>query len=438
MEAFIAVVLAATIVGLLVGVWQRAAARPQPEAPREAVSPRRTAAAPRATAQAEREVVSPPQFNLVAVGLPGAGKTLMLASVYHLFQAPANGRSYYLEAPRREATELNALFHTISNSSASWPNGTARGDFRRFHFTAAAPVRGGEFHRAFTIRYTEYAGELLVANSDDGSENEELLHRDIAEAHAVMALLDGYDVSRALEGDTDAGTRISLAVSTFVESLRYVRCSVNFAVTKWDLLQLTGQTDAELVGRVRRLLDSSEQFQWLVGRKDAAFTVRLFPISAVGPGFATPDASGHMVKRSAGTVNPTGVTLPFSSVIPDIFERAEALARAEAGGHDRAAEASQGRAHRSELRFGVLTSVLDQLSLVPGGALPLHILRWMTGVDPRLARSAGLSPDAAWLRNDDVEGGAGMEAARLILKEMRRETDAAEGALPEGVLRRVG
>ncbi|MEO3766397.1 hypothetical protein ABGA99_24390 [Streptomyces sp. B5E4] len=372
------------------------------------------------------------------MGLPGAGKTLLLASVYNRFQAPADGRSFSLEAPREQAVELNAMFRTIGDSSAPWPAGTSRGDFRRFHFTAAAPVRGGEFHPAFTIRYTEYAGELLVTHSDDGSGKQEMLHRDIAEAHAVMALLDGHDVLRAIGGDLDAGGRLQHAVSTFVDALRHVRCSVNFAVTKWDLLQTTGQTDTELVTRVRRFLHSNDAFRWLVERQDAAFTVRLFPISAVGPGFARLDASGLVVKTAAGNVSPTGVTLPFSSVVPDIFDRAEALARAQASAHDRGAEASRNHQQRSDMRFGVLTSVLDQLALVPGGGLPLHVLRWMIGVEPRLGRSAGLPPDAAWLRNDDAEGGAGMEAARLILKEMRRETDAAEGALPEGVLRRVG
>ncbi|WP_255950545.1 TRAFAC clade GTPase domain-containing protein [Streptomyces odontomachi] len=373
------------------------------------------------------------------MGLPGAGKTVLLASIYNRFQTPAGGRSYYLEASDAQARDLNAAFHRINDTSAPWPAGTSTGEFNQFYFAAAAPVRGSGFHRAFTIRYTEYAGELLVANSQDGGRNQGLLQDALSEAHAVMALLDGYDVLRSINGVSNAKGRLQYAVSTFVNALRHVDSSVSFVVTKWDLLQQTGRTDAELVDEVRDLLWSNDAFRWLVERQDAEFTVRLFPVSAVGPGFATVDDAGQVIKTAAATTRPTGVTLPFVSVLPDLFDRTEVAARHRARLHRQHTQEARARQQQAELRFNVLTSALDQLSgLVPGGGLSAHIVRWIVGVDPGIAQEAGLPPDVAWLETHDAQDGAGLEAARAIVKEMRREMDAMEGTLPKCVLRRVG
>lgn len=416
------VVIGGVLAGVVIRGWRRVRTRRQRPAAVGALPP-----------------VPLPQFNVVTVGLPGSGKTVLLASIYNRFQAPSGGRSYYLEAPRPQAVDLNLAFRGINDPSAPWPAGTSTGDFRQYYFAAAAPVRGGGFHRAFTIRYTEYAGELLIVNSQDGSRNQDLLNRDLAEAHAVMALLDGYDVLRVVGGDSDANGRLQHAISTFVDVLRHVTCSVNFVVTKWDLLQQTGRTDAELVVLVRDLLQSNDAFRWLVDRQDASFTIRLFPLSAVGPGFARVDGNGRVVKTTAAGTNPTGVTLPFSSVLPDLFDRAEAAARHLAGLHYRRQEAARAAHRRDELRHDVLVSALDQVSgLVPGAGLSVNVFRWITHVDPRLAQATGLPPAIAWLENVDGQGGAGIEAARLIIKEMRREIDAMEGALPDSVLKRVG
>lgn len=422
MVVAVVVAIGGVLAGLLIRSRRRALARRQ-----------------QPTARAPQPQVPLPQFNVVTVGLPGSGKTVLLASIYNRFQAPSGGRSYYLAAPAKEAVDLNRWFRTINNTSEPWPAGTGRGDFRQFFFTAEAPVRGGVFHPAFTIRYTEYAGELLVVNSEDGSRNQDLLKNDLSEAHAVMALLDGYDVLQVINGDCDANGRLQHAVSTFVDSLRHIACSVSFVVTKWDLLQHTGRTDVELVRLIRSLLQSNDAFRWLVERQESSFSVRLFPVSAVGPGFARVDSNGLVVKTTTGTTNPTGVTLPFSSVLPDLFDLAEAAARIRSGTHRRRGEEASAVQRLSGLPEEVFVSALEQVGgLVPGVGLSVNLFRWITSVDPRVAQGAALPPDVAWLENDEAKGGAGMEAARLIVREMRREMDVMEGALPESVLRRVG
>ena len=48
-----------------------------------------------------------PEFQVVALGLQGSGKTLLLAGMYHCLRVPA-GQSYFLHAHHRDVLQLNS------------------------------------------------------------------------------------------------------------------------------------------------------------------------------------------------------------------------------------------------------------------------------------------------------------------------------------------
>lgn len=50
-----------------------------------------------------------PTFRVVALGLPGSGKTLLLASMYNELQTPSR-QSYYLSAAEGDVARLTGWF----------------------------------------------------------------------------------------------------------------------------------------------------------------------------------------------------------------------------------------------------------------------------------------------------------------------------------------
>ncbi|MFG2880421.1 hypothetical protein ACGFYU_36320 [Streptomyces sp. NPDC048337] len=101
-------------------------------------------------------------------------------------------------------------------------------------------------------------------------------------------------------------------------------CPVSFVITKWDLLSDLHPNDERIrLEFVQDLLTSNDHFRTLVKIQGATRVVRLIPVSSVGPGFATVDPTGRIVKLPQGIVHPTRVDVPLSAVVPDLFEQVE-------------------------------------------------------------------------------------------------------------------
>ncbi|MFG2880422.1 hypothetical protein ACGFYU_36325 [Streptomyces sp. NPDC048337] len=97
------VVLLVFLIALVVWIYRR-----NPESP--PVPERRPfAQPPRSDVPGRAEEL--PTFQVVALGLQGSGKTLLLASMYHRLQSPA-GQSYYLRVPSdADRMQLNQVVH---------------------------------------------------------------------------------------------------------------------------------------------------------------------------------------------------------------------------------------------------------------------------------------------------------------------------------------
>jgi double-GTPase-like protein len=373
-----------------------------------------------------------PEFRVVSLGLSGSGKTLLLASMYNQLHAAMQGRSYWVEAPSNDARKLRAWFQVVSDTSSphEWPSGTGRGDTRDFEFAACAR-ENGESVVAFKLRYKEYAGELLSDHDESGSDARDELQLDINQAATVLCLLDGADILRCIRGDSSAQSRVEFTVSTLVDSLRRAGGSLNFVVTKWDLLDGIANGESERMELVRTLLWRSPKFRSLVLDKGRGRTVRLIPVGAVGTGFATLSQSGAVVKQRSAEARPSRVTLPLAAVVPDLLSR---VGREM----ERRNQARKAQQQRRDLRpsateslrmnLATLTDVVGELVSVAGPAAALYA-RW---VDPILAERerAVRESNSAW----DEQLNATDQAAQRIVKEMQREVDELERDLPDSVL----
>ncbi|KOU44216.1 hypothetical protein ADK53_03490 [Streptomyces sp. WM6373] len=268
---------------------------------------------------------APPTFQVVALGLQGSGKTLLLASMYHRLKSPA-GQSYFLKASPDDVLHLNQWFSQMADTSgeAGWPPGTAKGETRHFTFTVKTQIASGVRPRPmFHLKYLEYAGELLTEPQAPGSTVQEGLFDEIRRADALIGIIDGNHIRQHLDGAPQGQVRLEQTLNALVPIMLEAECPVSFVITKWDLLADVHPDERVRLELVQDLLTSNDHFRSLVKIHGSSRVVRLIPVSAVGPGFATVDSTGRVVKVPEGKVHPTRVDVPLSAVVPDLFAQVE-------------------------------------------------------------------------------------------------------------------
>ncbi|MEU9301475.1 hypothetical protein [Streptomyces sp. NPDC048269] len=266
-----------------------------------------------------------PTFQVVALGLQGSGKTLLLASMYHRLKSPA-GQSYFLKASPEDVLHLNQWYSQMADTAveAGWPPGTAKGETRHFTFTVKTQIAEGVRPRPMLhLKYLEYAGELLTEPQAPGSTVQEELYNNIRQADAMIGIIDGNNVRQHLDGSPRGQVRLEQTLNALVPIMIEAECPVSFVITKWDLLADLHPDERVRLELVQDLLTSNDHFRSLVKIHGNTRAVRLIPVSAVGPGFATVDSTGRVVKMPAGKVHPTRVDVPLSAVVPDLFDQVE-------------------------------------------------------------------------------------------------------------------
>jgi hypothetical protein len=262
-----------------------------------------------------------PTFRVVALGLQGLGKTLLLASMYQHLQVPA-GRSYFLSAPFDQVILLNKWFTQIADTSKDWPAGTTKSEMREFVFDVKTRAAGG-LYTILRLGYLEYAGELLTEPQPPGSTVQADLIRRMQSADALVGIIDGFRIRQYLDRKADGNKHLQQLMTAMINPMIQASSPITFIITKWDLLTDLHPDENKRLNIVRNILMNNEGFRELVNVHSAHRVVRLVPVSAVGPEFATIDGSGAIVKRPEGQVHPTHVDVPLSAVVPDIFEQVE-------------------------------------------------------------------------------------------------------------------
>ncbi|MFI8273899.1 hypothetical protein ACIGBH_03125 [Streptomyces sp. NPDC085929] len=382
-----------------------------------------------------------PPFQIVALGVQGSGKTLLLASMYHRLRTPT-GQSYFLTTSHADALQLNHWFSQMADTASAdgWPPGTAKGESRHFSFTVKTRTADGALP-VLRLNYLEYAGELLTEPQAPGSTVQEELLAHIEEADALIGIIDGNHIRQHLDGAAGGLMRLEKTLDALVPIMIEATCPVSFVITKWDLLRDLHPDESTRLELVQDLLTSNDQFRSLVKIHGAARVVRLIPVSAVGPGFATVDSTGRIVKVPEGKVHPTRVDVPLSAVVPDLFDQVEGrLDRDVRSALYAGARRRNQLGPREALAFvsAFAGKVAGQALLAAFGA-SAATLAWTalldlffdSNVNAREQSQTRLDQDLSQAEKhlEDVR-----EARRRVIEDMRRKVGVLEDQLPHSRL----
>lgn len=253
-------------------------------------------------------------YEVHALGPPGAGKTVLMASLYKRLNIKRAELPFYLKSDYSSGLQLNRTYHQLANPDESWPAPTQQ--IMEWSFTACVPRPAGNFEPV-KYTYVDYPGGVLT--SARGADDEVIgpLIARLKRADALLVLLDGQQLMALLRGERSGARYLELDITSSLEIVQQSRCPVHFVVTKWDLLEGT-----HTLAEVRDRLLKHRDFVDLIESKRAATAagIRLFPVSAVGPGFAELQPSGEMKKTGTPHPEPVNVEFPLISVVPDTLQ----------------------------------------------------------------------------------------------------------------------
>jgi hypothetical protein len=267
-----------------------------------------------------------PAFKVVALGLPGSGKTVLLASMFHELDHVGSGRSFYLDATPEQRLALNGVYRTVSDARREWPRATRVAELTEYVFNCVALDEGGARHHLLDVVYIDYAGELLEHTPEAGRSSFQELQGHIRSAQALLGLLDGQRILQLLRGEPAGHDYLQFELRSLLGLLQSARAPVQLVITKWDVVRGFGEPpDADDELRLDRVISALMAYDHVRGLVYSSPNqlVRLIPVSAVGRGFAELREDGSVVKRSGGTVRPMNVEVPLCAVVPDLFRQVE-------------------------------------------------------------------------------------------------------------------
>jgi hypothetical protein len=380
-----------------------------------------------------------PTFRVIALGLEGAGKTVLLASQFHKLSGPAADRRYFLDGDFRQDQFLAWIYGHVSDTTVPWPPGSQIGATREFLFDCKAYDGAGVAHTVFRISYLDYAGDLLEPRDSEHEALAEIEAR-VKDAHALLVIVDGRRVLQLLRGEPEGHDYFDRRLHPLLRLAGRVSCPVQLLLTKWDLVRAFGapaDDDEARLRQVRDLLTDYGSIEHLVhGQGRHQKEVRLIPVSAVGPEFAELCEDGTVVKRQDGTLDPIHIDVPLCAVLPDVLKHVERSLERKPDIR-RALDAELGRSRRRDV-----PSIVHSVLISPAGMLLRKTLTGVVGDEvvklfvEMLASSR--SREAEPLpRDDDIDDGEA-DAERLratVIEHMERVVLLFEARLPSSILR---
>jgi hypothetical protein len=266
----------------------------------------------------------PPTFNVVALGLEGAGKTVLLASQFH--KLSVGDRPYFFDADFAQDQMLAWIYRRVGDTSSPWPAGSPIGETREFLFDCKAYSRSGPPRTVFRISYLDYAGDRLEPRNIAQEAGGDLEER-VEQAHALLVVIDGQRVRQLRAGHAQGHDYFDGRLVPLLRLAARKSCPVQLIVTKWDLLcSLGGAPAAEeaCLREIRECLLGDRHIEHVVhahGRHQNH--VRLIPVSAVGSDFAELREDGTVAKLRDGRLRPVHVEVPLCAVLPDVLQHVE-------------------------------------------------------------------------------------------------------------------
>jgi hypothetical protein len=304
---------------------------------------------------------------------------------------------------------------------------------RNFTFTVRARTTSGKVVPILGLDYLEYAGGLLT-DAEPGSTVQANLLAQIDSAHALLGLIDGFWLRKWLiEGDPNGRARLQQSLTAMISLMLLADCPVSFVITKWDLLHDLEVDENARLNQVRKRLMSNAGFRDLVTAHSSRRIIRLIPVSAVGLDFTGIDDQGAVTKRPDGQMDPLGVDVPLSAVVPDVFEQVEQAvdrARLEAtlAGIRRSGPAGPAEA-LSELGSFVSKQATRALGMLAPHAAFIGdaTLAFFSVDNENIDRSLSFDRKVDDATNELEEF---RRARRRVLRDFQSRVDVLEGRLP--------
>ena len=373
-------------------------------------------------------------LHVVALGVKGSGKTVLLASQFHELNQPAHNRGYVLVGDDvKQDRSLAAIYEKVSNTDAPWPPGTQIGDTREFGFDCRARDGSGAEQSVFRISYVDFAGDLLEPG-DQEYDAAAWLEERVDRAHALLVIIDGGRVLDLLHNRPAGHNHFDCQLMPLFRLAARASCPLQLIITKWDLVRAfrndEPMDDDALLREVReRLLAYPLVSELVRSHCDRQETVRLIPVSAVGPQFAELRLDGEVGKRADGRIDPFKIDAPLCAVLPDVLSQLEdsldpAVRRKLEADIDR---------HRTSDTATIVVSVLDSAA---GQALRATLVGRIGDALVRLFIEMMVRRRRA-PRIDALNGDDEAQAQRLradVLKDMERVVWLLQERLPSSIL----
>ena len=255
-------------------------------------------------------------FQVLVLGTRGAGKTVFLASLYHLLgvQDPSGNNFILSCADIRSQNQLRNIFQQISNPERGWPPGTTG---TQEYIFECEHIKDEQRIKLFRFRYFDFPGGFLgESNETDFA----FILTQIRKAHSILVLLDGKKILNLLENREPQGGEPTIFddLSNMGNILQEcVGKPVHFAITKSDILNLKPNS----LGRIKKKLMVHTSFRNIIEQRKSRPTY-LLPVSAVGNGFAKFDPETQQMKKLPnGIVEPKYVDMSLTFTLVDYLTK---------------------------------------------------------------------------------------------------------------------
>jgi hypothetical protein len=260
--------------------------------------------------------------KIILLGRTNAGKTVFLASMYYKFEVEVPSLGFYLDIePKEDRQKLIEYRNQIMDASKLFPPSTLISELKEWKFNCRAKTARGICDIA-QFTYLDYTGGLFDLTYGYGQQPQvgPELQVKIEKAHALVGVLDGAELLEMMEG-INVTQFYHFRLQPILFFLQRTQKPCHFLITKWDLLAGKYQ-----LGDILQRLKAYRPFTDFIENHRKVATIRLIPISALGPSYAQRQPNGEMIKNANAVLIPFQVDVALACVLFDsLYENLKRL-----------------------------------------------------------------------------------------------------------------
>lgn len=283
-------------------------------------------------------------YNIIVLGHKEAGKTVLLASMYYKLsiQDPKVGFSLELDEKKQFwRNKLDEYRKGITDAKGELPKSNLISELKEWKFICK--VRStSKYNKCYSVMrftYLDFSGERIKLLYDGHNHTPEFRHV-LNKADVFLGILDGQELLKLMRNPEQERARFYQEyLDPILDVLKESKQPIHFLITKWDLLikeeyllkkenerkegdLLKKENLSYSLGEILTLLEAHPRFRnFLVSEaRSKRPALRLFPVSALGPGFVKLQPDGTMGKIPGVLLRPFLVEMPLVSVLYDRLE----------------------------------------------------------------------------------------------------------------------